>query len=440
MAVPEMKSLESRHDISALGADERPIGTEDKKTARIDGDDTASTVNQGSDLDDTANQAFAPEPSEPPDGGLRAWLQVVAGHLVVFNSWGYTISFGIFQPHYETSMGLPPSTVSWVGSVQICLIFLVGTFSGRAFDAGHYRLALVAGLTLQVLGIFMTSIATAYWQLLLAQGLCQGLGSGIVFAPTVANVSTYFTSKRTLAISSAACGGTTGGIVFPLIAQQLLPRIGFQWTVRVMGLVVLATSAVILSLARTRLPPRKAGPIVEFAAFKERTYLLFAVSMFFTLWATYYAYYYARTYALHELDASPSSSFTILLVINAVGIPGRMVPAYLADRHFGAINVFIPTILAAALCTFLWSKVQSLAGDYAWVVCFGYFGAGIQSLFPSTTAGLTEDLSKNGTRIGMIFTIISVAALTGPPLAGKLMEVTGGRVWVVGCGQAGVGS
>ncbi|KAK7404100.1 hypothetical protein QQX98_010115 [Neonectria punicea] len=443
MALTQMKSPDSRHDISASGAGDGPIGAEDEKTPRID-DDTASTINQGDGLEDAIAPNTTQDPTSPPDGGLRAWLQVVAGHLVVFNSWGYTISFGIFQPYYESAMSLPPSTVSWVGSVQICLIFLVGTFSGRAFDAGYYRCALVVGLALQLAGIFMTSVATAYWQLLLAQGFCQGLGSGIVFAPTVANMSTYFTSKRTLAISSAACGGTTGGIVFPLIAQQLLPRIGFQWTVRVMGLVVLVTSGIILCLARTRLPPRKAGPIVEFAAFKERTYLLFAISMFFTLWATYYAYYYARTYALHELDASSSSSFTILLVINAVGIPGRMIPAYLADRHFGAINVFIPTILAAGLCTFLWSQVRSLAGDYVWVVCFGYFGAGIQSLFPSTTAGLTKDLSKNGTRIGMIFTIISVAALTGPPLAGKLMEVTGGRylaaqMWggaclLLGCG------
>lgn len=90
------------------------------------------------------------------------------------------------------------------------------------------------------------------------------------------------------------------------------------------------------------------------------------------------------------------------------------------------MNVFIPTIISAALCIYLWTQVHSLAGGYVWVVFFGYFGAGIQSLFPSTCAGLTADLSKAGTRIGMIFTIVSIAALTGSPLAGKLVEVTGG--------------
>ncbi|KAF7539724.1 hypothetical protein G7Z17_g12377 [Cylindrodendrum hubeiense] len=420
-----MKSLENEHGVSTFRPNEAAIDTKTEKTTRID--DDVSTLNQGDDLEDGSDQNTIQETAEPPDGGLRAWLQVVAGHFVVFNAWGPPISFGIFQPYYEAQMNLPPSTVAWVGSIQLSLILLVGAFSGRAFDAGYYRWAVVVGSFLQVLGVFMTSIATQYWQLLLAQGICQGLGSGIIFAPTVANMSTYFTRKKTLAISLAACGGTSGGMVFPLIAQQLLPKIGFQWTMRVMGLVVSTAAIITISLVRTRLPPRKAGPLVELAAFKERTYSLFAIGMFFTLWATYYVYIYARAYALDVLDAPSSTSFTILLIINAVGIPGRIIPALLADRYFGAIGVLIPTVVGAGICVFLWAKVEDMTGGYVWVVFFGYFGAGIQGLFPGAAASLTKDQSKNGTRIGMIFTIMSIAAMTGSPLAGKLVEVTGGK-------------
>ncbi|KAF3073528.1 Peptide chain release factor 1 [Trichoderma lentiforme] len=372
-------------------------------------------------------QATADATSEPPpDGGLRAWLQIVAGHLVVFNTWGYIISFGIFQPYYMEMLSLPASAVSWIGSIQTCLLFLIGTFSGRAFDAGYTRTFLIIGFIMQVVGIFTTSVSTTYWQLFLAQGICQGLGCGLVFAPTIANMSTYFSKKKILALSAAACGGGTGGVVFPLIAQQLIPKVGFRWTVRVMGFVVLASSVIIVSLMRTRLPPRKAGPLVDWSAFKELTYVLFAISMFITLWATYFAYYYARPYSIDRLDGSQSTSFNMLMIINAIGIPGRLVPAFLADRYFGAVNMFIPTILAAAICIFAWAGVNSITGDYIWVVFFGFFGAGIQGMFPATTAGLTKDLSKAGVRIGMIFTIISVAALTGPPLAGKLVAVANG--------------
>ncbi|KAM0424463.1 hypothetical protein ACHAPT_010387 [Fusarium lateritium] len=409
MAASEMRTADD--SVCPTPIDTDPESSLEKKNRPSD-DDVASTLNG-----DESEQTCPIDPGEPPDGGLRAWLQVVTGHLVAFNSWGYLISFGIFQPYYEEEFSLPPSTISWIGSLEVCLIFLVGTFSGRAFDAGYYRTALLVGLFLQTLGIFMTSISDQYWQVLLAQGIAQGLGNGIVFAPTIANMSTYFTSKKTIAISAAACGAGTGGMVFPLIAQQLLPKIGFRWTVRVMGLVVLVASMLIMALARTRLPPRKAGPLVEMAAFKELSYVLFAVAMFFTLWPTWISYNYARQYATDKLDGTASDSFTILIVINAVGIPGRMVAAWLADRYFGAVNVFIPTILSAGLCIYMWSQVHTLAGGFVWVSVFGYFGAGIQSLFPSTCASLTKDLSKAGTRIGMIFTIISFAALTGSPLA-----------------------
>lgn len=237
----------------------------------------------------TIDRAYA---VSPPDGGIRAWSQVLAGHLIVFNTWGYMISFGIFQPHYVESLGMESSAIAWIGSVQICLIFLVGTFSGRAFDAGYYKAALVIGSILQLVGILTTSVGHTYWQIFLAQGICQGLGCGIVFAPTVANISTYFSKRRSMAVSASACGGATGGMVFPLMAQQLLPKIGLAWTVRAMGLVVLVSSVMVYLLARPRLPPRKSGPIVEMAAFREITYLLFAISMFFTLWAAYFAYYF----------------------------------------------------------------------------------------------------------------------------------------------------
>ncbi|KAK8915324.1 MFS monocarboxylate transporter [Metarhizium anisopliae] len=365
--------------------------------------------------------------ASPPDGGLRAWCQVLAGHLIVFNTWGYMISFGIFQPHYAEMLSMDPSAIAWIGSVQICLVFLVGTFAGRAFDAGYYKAALVIGTLLQLVGIATTSVAREYWQVFLAQGICQGLGCGIVFAPTVANVSTYFSKKKSIAISISACGGATGGMVFPLMAQQLLPKVGFAWAVRAMGLVVLVSSVIVYLLVRPRLPPRKSGPIVEMAAFKESTYLLFAISMFFTLWAAYFAYYYARAYALNVLGGSQSTSFTMLLVINAVGIPGRLIPAFIADRYFGAVNTFIPAIFCAAVCMFGWIGVRDIAADYAWLCIYGFFAATIQGMFPSTLAGLTKDLSKAGTRIGMIFSIVSVSALTGPPLAGKLIEVNGGK-------------
>ncbi|KAJ5559724.1 hypothetical protein N7513_002123 [Penicillium frequentans] len=364
---------------------------------------------------------------EAPDGGLIAWLQVLCGHLIVFNVWGYINSYGIFESYYATTLNRSSSDIAWVGSLEIFFVYFLGSFSGRATDAGYIRATLAAGLFMQLLGVFMTSLATSYWQLLLSQGVCQGIGDGLLFCPIVALMSTYFTKKRTIAISISACGAATGGLVFPAIAQTLLHRIGFAWTVRVMGFVLLFNAGVILLCVRQRLPPRKSGSLIELKAFTDLSYTFFAMGTFFCFWAVYYAYDYVRSFGQDIIGVSDYTSFSVLMIMNGLGLPGRLIPAFLSDRYTGPVNMFIPVSGFAAVLLYCWIAINSYGGLIAFVVVYGFFGGGVQSLFPSALASLTDEPSKAGVRIGMIFSIVSIASLTGPPIAGALIDIHGGQ-------------
>lgn len=144
-----------------------------------------------SDLE-SSGSTYKNEPASPPppDGGLQAWLQVLIAHLVIFNTWGYINSFGVFQTYYLSTLEQSPSQISWIGSVQVFLLFFIGTFSGRATDAGYFRRTFVIGTVLILLGVFTTSVCTEYWQLFLAQGVCTGIGNGLLFCPTLAILPT----------------------------------------------------------------------------------------------------------------------------------------------------------------------------------------------------------------------------------------------------------
>ena len=361
-------------------------------------------------------------PGPPPDGGLEGWTQALMAHLIVFNTWGYINSFGVFQTYYVESLGHPPSDISWVGSVQIFLLFFIGTFSGRATDYGLFRLTFLIGGFFQLLGVFMTSLSTKYWQLFLAQGICTGLGNGLVFCPALSLLSTYFSKKRSLAIAIGASGSATGGLVFPVIVQQLLPKIGFPWTVRVIAFVMLAIQAVTLAFTKPRLPPRKTGALVEWSAFKEFPYAIFSLGMFLNFWGLYFAFYYIGSFGRNILGISESDSISDLLILNGVGIFGRLIPAHLADRFFGPLNILIPFAFVSGLLLYCWAAVSSKGGLIGFAVIYGLFAAGIQSLFPATLSSLTTDLKKAGVRMGMVFSVISFACLTGPPLAGALIQ------------------
>jgi MFS family permease len=123
---------------------------------------------------------------------------------------------------------------------------------------------------------------------------------------------------------------------------------------------------------------------------------------------------------------SYTSSLNLLLVMNGCGVIGRLGPNHIADR-VGPITVFLPVVLATAVCMLAWMAVSSIPGLYVWAVFYGISAGGIQSLFPACLSTLTTDLKKAGVRMGMIFTINSFATLMGPPIAGAIISSMGGR-------------
>jgi MFS family permease len=90
---------------------------------------------------------------------------------------------------------------------------LLGTLAGWILDSGYLHVLLVAGTLLEVLGMFMTSLSSKYWQVLLAQGICVGLGSGLLGLTSVAVIPLYFSSKKMLATGIAATGSSIGGFL-----------------------------------------------------------------------------------------------------------------------------------------------------------------------------------------------------------------------------------
>lgn len=366
------------------------------------------------------------DPGPPPDGGAVAWTQACLAHLVTFTIWGFISSYGVFQSYYVSNMQLgSPSAVAWIGTIQVWIVFNVGTFSGRATDAGFFRITFITGAIIACFGMFMLSLCTQYWQVFLAQGICVGIGFGMVFIPTLALVSTYFLKKRSIALGISVTGTATGGLIFPVIAQQTFPNIGFSWGVRVMAFVMLGCFAVCATFLKPRLPPRKTGPLVEWSAFKERAYTLYLLCGFFFFWSVYIGFFYVSSYSRNILGASQETSINLLLLMNGVGVVARMSINTLAT-YTGPINMLLPFIVATAVLCFGWIGVHNLTGLWAFSAVYGICGAALQGMWPVVLTSLTSDPQKVGVRTGMGFGFVGFAVLTGSPIGGALIETMNG--------------
>ncbi|WFD28151.1 hypothetical protein MNAN1_003157 [Malassezia nana] len=361
-----------------------------------------------------------------PDGGLRGWLQVLGAHLLVANGWGYMTSFGIFQPYYEKALNQSPSNIAWIGSIEVFLLFGLSSLSGRAADAGYVRPMIVLGVCLQMLGVFTTSVCKEYWQVILAQGICLGIGNGIAFTPAYSVVASYFNKNRVIALCTVSCGTSTGGLIFPAIAETLLPTVGFGWSVRVMGFVMLFNGVVALLLIRPHVPPRRDGSLLELSALKDPTFALYTLGSFFAFWGNFETFFFVRTFAQSKFHIPESTSFDLLLVLNGIGFPGRIIPAMVADR-IGPLNTTIPAMTVLGILMGCWMAVENMAGMWAFVVFYGFFAAAMMGLAPASVPSLSPHVSKNGVRIGTFFSIASLAGLSGTPIAGRLITIEDGK-------------
>jgi nitrate/nitrite transporter NarK len=58
-------------------------------------------------------------------GGAKAYLTVFGAFLALFSTFGQMNSFGTYQTWYKAHQlhHLPPSTISWIGSLQLWVFF-----------------------------------------------------------------------------------------------------------------------------------------------------------------------------------------------------------------------------------------------------------------------------------------------------------------------------
>lgn len=129
------------------------------------------------------------------------------------NVLGLVASFGSFQAYYEDELlkDYSPFAISSVGSLQSFLMVFLGCFAGPIFDLGYARQLIWAGPTLIVLGTVAQSFSTNLWQLLLAEGLCVGVGMGCLAVLGVAILSLWWSTKLPVANGIAAAGSGVGG-------------------------------------------------------------------------------------------------------------------------------------------------------------------------------------------------------------------------------------
>lgn len=245
-------------------------------------------------------------------------------------------------------------------------------------------------------------------------------------SPAYGCIAHYFSVRRGFATGIATTSGGIGGIAFPLLLQHLFPKLGFAWTTRILGFILLVLSVPANLFLRSRLPARGRVQSVwpDFTIFRDKSYAVATVGVFFMEWGIFVPITFIVSYAAaHQQDAT--KSYTLLSLLNAGSVVGRFVPGLLADK-LGRFNVIIITIgLSAATVLGLWLP----AGDsprmlLAFAVLFGFTSGSNLSLIAVCLGQLCEP-GEYGRFFSTAMMVASFGTLSSLPIGGALVSVGG---------------
>ncbi|KAI1866409.1 hypothetical protein JX265_007710 [Neoarthrinium moseri] len=379
-------------------------------------------------------------PPAPPNGGLKAWLQVVGSWAIVFNTWGTIITFGDFQAFYErgTLFTESSSNISWIGSIQSLMVFVVGAVIGPIYDRGYLKLLLLIGTFGIVFGHMMLSLCSEYWQVVLSQGFVVGIGGGCLFVPALAVVQPYFSSRLGLALGIVATGSSLGGIIYPIIFINLIERVGFAWTVRAMGFVALGSLLVPLAVSEMRAKPPAVRRMLDLTAFSDGPFMLCILGCFLGYAGSHVSFFYIAYYGQANGWMTGTLALYLLPILNSASAIGRVLPNWLADK-VGPVNVVIPGSLTIGVILLCNLAVTNAAGIICTALFFGFLSGIFVATPPLLFMVFTKDKTKLGARMGLAYALVGLSVLPGGPGAGGVLQHNSTRLdWVAAWVYAGV--
>lgn len=291
----------------------------------------------------------------------------------------------------------------------------------------------------------MLSVSTTYWQIMLTQGWCVGIGSAMLYTPSIALVAMTFTKYRALAVCFATTGTAVGGILYPIIFARLLPVVGFAWTTRVLGFITLFELLVALALILPFAPRGGGTPraLFELRALMEPAYGTFCLALFF-MWIAYWVpFFFIPTFAEFRLGATASWSFYLLVITNAATIPGRLLAVFVIP-YLGVAGSMLGFAVISAIILYAWIAVTSLVAFEVWIVLLGLFMAPLAVFYPAIIPMLCPNKDVVGTRMGMASAAAALGVVIGAPLSSTLNNLADGEFWkmqvfIASCMVAGAG-
>lgn len=367
------------------------------------------------------------------------WYIIAACLVLIILDGMLLYSFGIFQPYINDDFGLSRAVGSSIFSLRSLVLAFSLTISGKLVDKYDPRAIIFIGGVIAALGIFLTGLATKTWELYLYYGFLVGLGDGVLYITCVTVISRWFVKKRALAIGIVTAGVPISGLITNPLTAWLIGAFGSKNALLALSLIIviaLLTSFVLRGYPQEKNLRAYGDDINEEDNKKLREsdwksreaittptfgymYLMYFLGFTTFLIVVIHLFNFAIDQGISPLVASGAPA-----AIGVGSILGRIVLSGLLTEVIDNRRVLFICYFTQGCSILILLFIRETWAFYLFGLLFGFFYSGWVPIFP-ILLGKFFGLSALGAIYGVFGTSYSIAAISGPWLAGYTFDVFG---------------
>jgi MFS transporter, OFA family, oxalate/formate antiporter len=353
--------------------------------------------------------------------------------------------YGVFLIPLEAEFGLTRTATSSIFSIYMILCALAAIMGGWATDRyGPKKVGIFMGI-FTGLSFFLTSQASAAWQLYITYSLLFSLGTGAIYTIVNSTTSKWFVKKRGLVVGITSSGGGLGAFVMAPLVTYLISSFNWRTAFIVLGFMTLiGICAMALLLKRdpreigllpdggiptepTQGAPKEAHAVshVDFSlgqAYRMSQFWLLGFSWLLLSVSFHLVFVHIVPHAV-DLGIAAMDAALILSLISVANVLGRLVLGKLSDtvgRKLLAITCAL--IQSGALLWLLWAhKLWML---YLFAVPFGFTFGG-SSAMVTALVGDVFGMRSLGAIMGILIAGFALGAAIGPAIGGYVYDASG---------------
>jgi MFS family permease len=375
------------------------------------------------------------------------WVIVAAGGLLGCVAIGGMFSLPVLLQPITRDTGWSVAGVSSAMTIGFLAMASASMIWGTLSDRIGPRPVVLTGSIVIAASLALASRATSLIEFQLLFGLLVGAATAAIFAPTMATVTGWFETHRSLAVSLVSAGmGMAPMTMSPLVAW-LVQSHDWRTTMQILA-VVIASIMIPVSLLVRRPPALAGGAAASGDAGPSEMSISQAVKspQFIILLAT--NFFCCATHSgpiIHTVSYAISCGIPLIAAVSIysveglAGLFGRIGFGLLGDR-FGAKRVLVIGLLLQAFGALAYVFVRELAAFYAVAALFGFIYAGTMPLY-AAIARENFPLKIMGTVIGGTAMAGSLGMATGPVAGGLIYDTFASYAWLyIGAWGMGLGA